>query len=491
MQKLFTTMGKLCWLEDANGEPVSGTLAEPRPVLAHVKYELKPSPHQPLLVDIHGRGLWGMGQRERLTLDNGVVLTGRTWGGVLGGDSSEIRRITMIDVEEPKMELHPTEAGPPPLNLDAAVLGIVSSEPLGHGSCAKGWARPGDPFSFRTSFPNELKKTPWSTLALPLHYNGLELTLVETSNYWRKFVDLRTLQHDSIVGVRKSDCGTLQWEELDDIADLLSNFLGWINHCIVPVFHIKGYRKGKMVYKGYDLYPHPTVRRDSFSWLPEFGIKDENGTTRTQPDLVQSLWEEFAKVWAKNKAEDGVFHIALDMLRSRSKGSPRSEPAVGYLRDTFGACSILISMLIDPGGRRPRRDIMWKCLREIGVPDRLPLTDRDDWEYVIQNHPQLWWSVNKQKILEDEKEKGTLSRPLANVENWLLHIDDPRNAQMLLCLPRSVQQYLVEVSAWLADLMAMRVVGYRGCYFNRLTRATEVVPWAEVTRSACLKCEHG
>ena len=477
MQKLFTTMGKLYWLESPDGEPVSGILAEPRPVRVDVKYELKPSPYQPLVVNIYGRDLWGMGQRERLELDNGLVLTGRTWGGVLGGDSGKIRRVRMIDVEEPKIELHPTEVGSPSLNLDTAVLGIVSSEPLGHGSCANGVARPGYPFSFWKSFPKQLKKTLWSGLALRLHYNGLELTLVGTSNYWRKFVDLGTLQHDAIVGVRKSGRGILQREELNDITKLLSNFLGWIIHCIAPVFHIKGYREGKLVYRGYDLYPHPTVQRDSFSWLPMFGIKDENGARQTQTDLAQSLLERFAKTCAKNEEVDGVFHIALGMLRSSSKGSPRSKPTVGYLRDTFGACSILIGMLIGPGGERNRIEIMRECLRTIGVDDKLPLADREDWDYVVQNHPELWWAATSRKILEDEK--GTLSRPLANIENWLLHIDDPKNAKMLLSLPRSVQQYLVEVYAWLADLMVLRVVGYRGCYFNRLTGATENVPWAK------------
>ena len=479
MQKLFTTRGRLCRLEDGNGNPVSGILAEPRPVLVDVKYELMPSPHQPLVVDIRGRGLWGMGQRERLALDNGVVLTGRTWGGVLGGDHGAIQRIGMTDVEASEIALFPTEAKCPPPNLDAAVLGMVSSEPLGHGARANGVARPGYPFSFRKSFPKELKKTPWSTLALRLHYDSWEITLVETSNYWRSFVGPRILQHDSIVGIRKLDRGIIRWEELNEIAKLLSKFFGWINHCIAPVFHIKGYREGKLAYRGYDLHPHPTVRRDSFSWLPMFDIKDESGTRQPQPNTVQFLLDGFAKTWATNEQNDGVFHIALEMLGSRSKGSPRSEAAVGYLRDTFGACSILISMLMGPGGNRHRHDIMWQCLREIAVDDKLPLTNREDWDYVVQNHPELWWGVQSRKILEDEKEKGTLSRPLANVETWLLHIDDPTNARMLLSLSRPVQQYLVEVSTWLADLLTMKVIGYRGCYYNRLTRVTETVPWAK------------
>ena len=474
MQRIFRAKGRLFWVEDAKGEPVSGVLAEGWPVLVDIKYELKPSPHQPLRVDIYGPNLWGMGQtKDRLELDNGVVLTGRSYGGGFGGKRGEVRRIRLVDVEEPKLELHPTEAASSSSDVDAAILGVVSSHPLGHGACVNGVARPGFPFSFRTSLPKELKGG-WSTAALRLYHKNIEITLVQTSSYWRNFVEAGALQHDAIIGVRRLDGGVMEWEEVNRVSSLLSNFLGWINHCASPVFHIKGYRKGKVVYRGYDLYPHPTVRRDGLSWQPMFNPNDRRGT---QADLLQGLLDGFAKAWARNEEERGVFHIALDMLRSRSKGSPQNRAAIGYLRDTFGACGILVSILIGPSGSRNRRDVIWSCLKEIGVDDKLPLEGRDDRDWIVENHPELWWGVKRREIIEGEK--GTLSRPLANVENWLLHIDDPTNARMLLGLPISVQQYLVEVSTWLADLMVLKVVGYRGWYFNRLTRETEIVPWAK------------
>ena len=282
------------------------------------------------------------------------------------------------------------------------------------------------------------------------------------------------LEQDAIVGVRRADRSALGWDELYRSASLLSDFLGWINHCASPVFHIKGYRKGKLAYKAFNLCAHPTVQRDAFSWLPEFGPKDGSGTLA---DLVQGLLDGFATAWGRNVDDKGVSHIALDMLRSRSKGSPHYSAATGYLRDTFGACSILIGMLIGQCGSRNRRDVIWSCLNEIGVHDELPLERRDDREYLVQNHPELWWGKKRGEILEDET--GKLSRALANVENWVLHIDDPRNTRMLLGLPVSIQQYFVQVSTWLADLMVLKVVGYRGWYFNRLTRETEIVRWAK------------
>ena len=153
-----------------------------------------------------------------------------------------------------------------------------------------------------------------------LHHDNLEITLVDTSHYWRKFVDRQTLQHDSIIGVRKKDGSTLERKELQDVGILLAYFLGWINHCVTPMFHVKGYRKGSLVYKGYNVHPHPTVQRDSFSWLPLFGAEDDNGAIGRHATLVQGLLDGFAQVWAKNERENGVFHIALQMLRSNEKG---------------------------------------------------------------------------------------------------------------------------------------------------------------------------
>ena len=64
MRRLFRAKGRLFWLEDAEGEPVSSVLAEGWPVLVDVGYELKPSPYQPLRVDIYGRGSVGLGSKQ-------------------------------------------------------------------------------------------------------------------------------------------------------------------------------------------------------------------------------------------------------------------------------------------------------------------------------------------------------------------------------------------------------------------------------------------
>ncbi len=475
MHRLFRIKGRLFWLDDATGEPHSGDLAKGWPVVADVRYELRPSPCHPLQVDVLGRDLPSLGQvRERLVLDNGVVLTGRTFGGAFGGKSGQARKRRLVDIEESKIELFPAEAGSSFPEMDAAVLGVVSSRPLALGACARGAARPGLPFSFRPRLPRQLGQAAWSTAALRLHREGVEITFVSTSGYWRNMVDARLLDQDSIVGIRRVDRGILERDEFYRVVLLLSGFLGWINHCVSPVFHVKGYREGRLVYRGFNLHARPTVRRDAFSWLPMFGPQDESGA---HADVVQDLLDRFTRAWDRNVEDNGIFHIALNILGSRSKGSPQDSAAFGYLRDTFTACSILFGMLSGKGGLLARPDIIHGCLKKIGVDDKLPLKGQQDGaEYLVREHPKLWWGEGKRKVLEEEF--GNLSRPLANVENWLLHIDDPKNAKMLLDLPVSVQHYFVEVSTWLADLMTLKVVGYRGWYFNRLTRETEVVPWA-------------
>ena len=473
MKKLFRSPGKLYHLENAEGNPVSEVFAEiAHPVLVDVKYELRPSPHQPIVVDIYGCKLMNFGQtKECLVLDNGVVLTGRTWGGgVVGGTEDQIKKMNMFDVEEQFIQLHPRNFYSTSQEIDAAVFAVVSSWPLGHGSRSNGWACPREPFSFTENLPNGRRKK-YSSHALQIHHNGLEITLVETSDYWRRFVDSKTLQHDSIVGIRKHNGGVMDWKQVDDITNILSNFLGWVNHCVSPIFHVKGYRKGKLVYNGYNLHPHSTVHRDKFSWLPMFDITSDQGVMEHNADLVQDALEGFANTWLKNEKEKGVFHIALQLLRSKEKEAPAS---LLYLRDAFCACGILTSALKgypDTGFHRP--DIILGCLREIDVEDELPLKDCRD--FIIQHHPELWWGLSQQKVLVEKK--GNISHSLSNVMNWILHMDNPKNAERLLNLPKSVQQYLVEVAIWLSDLMILKLIGYRGCYFNRLTAKTENVPW--------------
>ena len=474
MKKIFRTSGKLYHLEDAEGNPTPKEFAEiAYPVLVDVKYELRPSPHQPIVVEIYGFNLMSFGQtKERLVLDNGVILTGRTMGGgSVRGEENQIKKLNMIDVEEQAIQLHRNKSCPTLPEIDAAVFAVVSSYPLGHGTYGNGWASPGAPYTFTEAPPNgRLKKC--SSHALRIHHDGVEITLVETSNYWRKFVDLRTLQHDSIIGIRKQNGGVMDWKQVNDATTLLSNFLGWVNHCVSPLFHIKGYRKGRLVYTGYNLHPHPTVHRDRFSWLLFYDVPGGGRVAGHHANFVKDALNGFAKTWSKNEKEKGIFHIALQLLRSKEKEAPAS---LLYLRDVFGACGILVSMLsgYPSNGINKRFMIISECLAKIGVEDKLPLKEHRD--YIVQHYPELWLNKEKTRVLEEEK--GTMSRSLANVQNWLLHMEDTKNARMLLSLPRSVQQYLVEVAVWLSDLMILKSIGYQGYYFNRLTGETEDVPW--------------
>ena len=217
----------------------------------------------------------------------------------------------MFDIEQRMLRLYPDFADPPTKpTIDSVVLGLVSSETLG----SSGWVRPGLPFSFTEGEPPEAKANEtWSSGALRMEHAGLELTFAPTSNYWKQLVDHQSLRHDTICGIRKVGGGTIDWDSVNEMVHLLSNFLGWVNHCVSPTFHTKAYLKGRLVYRGYDLYPHPTVQRDQFSWLPRRG-----GTSHR--DTVQQSFNAFAETWKKSAEENGTFHLALQLLRSEERG---------------------------------------------------------------------------------------------------------------------------------------------------------------------------
>ena len=458
-------------VENAEGKPV--TTDWTWPVSAHVKYKLKPSPVQPLIVEIYGYNIIGLGQHvDKLVLENGVTLTGRTSGAMGLLNTGELKKLRMFDVRESFLRFFPDNANQKPSDVDALVFGVVSSRPLGSGLCGNGWARPGLPFSFVERLSHFPEKGTWSSGALRIYNRGFQITFAPTSKYWKGLVDTQTLHHDSIVGIRKESGGVIAWSEFNELVERLQAFLGWINHCVSPVFHVKAYRKGRLVYRGYDLYPHPTIQRERYSWLPWHGPKDgmEHGG-----DMVGHVFDAFSSRWTRNREERGLFHIALQLLRGKEKGEPGSSPSLLYLRDTFSAIGILTTMLVGSNPSRGRHQTILECIKNLNVPDSIP--EEKGREYLSNNHPELWWAAKQNRVQEDEKRKGTLSRPLANVENWLLHLDDSQNAGRLLGLGTPRQTYLVDVSIWLADLMLMRVVGYQGYYFNRLTFQVEPVPW--------------
>ena len=356
------------------------------------------------------------------------------------------------------------------------MFSVVSSYPLKR--IGNGFVSPSRPFTYART-PDQLKV--WSTEALRLRHADFDVTVVGTSDYWRRLIDTRALDHQSIVGVRRVDGGVVSWEDLNCLTELLSSFLGWLNHYAAPVFHIKGYRKGRLVYRAYDLHPHVTVQRDAFSWFPSSGVTEPNDQRLRREfyaNLLQDLFNGFARVWDDNRANQGTFHIALQLLRGGDKGGPRSRPSVAYLRDAFTACAILERMLTGMSDESGRQAQIARCLNEIRVEDKLPGLDNKNLDFAVSEHPQLWWARTNNRVVEEEMGRATMSRPLANIENWLLHLDDPSNAERLLSLGTPVQQYLVDVCIWLADLMLMKVVGYNGWYFNRLSMQAERVPWA-------------
>ena len=478
MHTIVRTTGKLHWLTDASGKSVDGKWPA-WDVAVDLKYEVRPSPHQPLVVDVYGRALFGSTQcTYKLVLENGIVLTGRSSGGNMLklGEAPKVRKIRMFDIQEDLIQLYPSHATDTPREVDSVVFGIVSSYPL--PEVGNGFARSSRPFTY-TNAPDHLKTS--STEALRLRHGDLEVTVVGTSNYWRRLVEDRTLNHKSIVGVRRADGDVLSGEELNDFKQLFSNFLGWLNHCAAPVFHIKGYRKGRLVYRFYDLHPHPTVQRDAYSWFPTYVDRETDGQPIRREfyaDLLQDLLNGFAKVWDENRTNKGTFHIALQLLRGGDRGGPRSRPAVGYLRDAFTASAILERMLTGKSSKKGRRVQIARCREVVGVADKLPGLDKKDLDFAVRKHPELWNAGKSDQVAENEREQATMSRPLANVQNWLLHLDEPSNAERLLGLGASVQQYMIQVAIWLADLLLMKVVGYNGWYFDRFSMQARKVPWA-------------
>ena len=478
--KIFESMGTLVFTEDANGVAVDQkSPAFSQRVYVRAKYEVKPSSSEALSIDVFGHGVVGLGQtKHRLELENGVTLNGRLMGGNISPREStnKLRRAKFFDVDEDLVQLYQDKANASNYpEIDRLIFPIASSSPLGHGSCTSNghWSQPGRPFSFRAWRRGEEMRGSWSTHALRLEHDGMDILIAQTNSYWRKHFD-PLVGHDSISGIRQQEGGLLDWKQVNDAIPLFEAFLGWLNHCASPVAVLKGYRKGRLVYKAYRIRPNASRPRDAFSWLPLFGLKDEASPNPMPDEVIQDLFNKFAGEWLKNRESRSTLHIALQFLRSRERGSPSDPPSTLYLRNAFTACSLLLAKYSK--SQNDRLANMRACLGELAIDDVVP-AETDDLEWLAKHCKWLW--SNRNGDIDAEALKGrTLSRPLSNFQNWLVHFDEPRDAARILDTPRNVQAYLVEVAVWLADLMLLKGIGYRGCYFNRLNRRAEKVPWA-------------
>ena len=473
-------MGILVVTEDANGVALDHkSPVFSQRVYALASYEVKPSSSEALSIDVFGDRVMGFGQtKHRLELENGVTLNGRLIGGgtSLHGPTNKLTRAKFFDLDENLVQLYRDEANASNCpEIDHLIFPLASSSPLGHGSCTSSghWSQPGRPFSFRAWPKDKEMRGSWSTHALRLEHDGMEILIAQTNAYWRQHFD-PLVGHDSIAGVRRREGGPLDWKRVNDAISLFEAFLGWLNHCASPVTILKGYRRGRLVYKGYRIRPNASRPRDAFSWLPLFSLKDETGRNPMLDEAIQDLFNKFADEWVKNRESRGTLHIALQFLRSRERGSPTDPPSTLYMRDAFAACSILLARYSRP--QNDRLTNMQACLRELAIDDVVPAeVDALDW---LAEHYEWLWSYRHGEIDAEALKDRTLSRPLSNFQNWLVHFDETRNAKRILDTPRNVQVYLVEVAVWLADLMLLKGVGYKGCYFNRLNRRAEKVPWA-------------
>lgn len=477
MKKLFESLGNLYYVEDFDGNPAPDDVAAiPFRVKAVVSYELRPYPQHPLRVDLYVANRPTGFTRDRLVLDNGVTLTGRAIGAwSRHSNRNGLNRTGFIRVEEPALVLGPDNRPIPRTDgqfdcqVDRLILGVVSSSPLGWNPLSNGCARPGFPFSFTTE-RDRLRLS--STRALRIALEEFEITLVDTSGYWKAHVDTHSLQHDSVIGLRRRDGGVLGWKQIERLTQLLSGFLGWVNHCVAPIFHIRGYYQGKLVCKGYNLQLQATAERDSFSWLP-YHLPEKPTSGMHPSECVEDLLTRYVRTWEDNRNKRGLFHIALQLLRSNERGSPATRASVLYLQDAFVACGILLSIWKGKH-ERSRHNAIVKCLKAIEVEDQIPF---DEWKRrLVDENAELW---RNKKGRTAQGELGSSSRALANIALWQFHLYEAENARRLLNLPHDVQHYFVDVMTWLADLMILRVVGYDGWYFDRLYRETKRVPWSQ------------
>ena len=460
--KILACMGALAVEVDAEGRRRPDGHSQ-RPVWVVLSYEVRSGSSQALKVDVWGRQLLGFGHRCRIDLDNGIIMHGGLFGGRSTAEEPAISRCSLVDVEVEGGILvsQGAENGVAP---DEVIVPLPSCHPLGTGACSTfgRFAQPGLPFTMTCDLDVERRGT-WTSDVLRLLWRDAEIVITDSNRYWRRFFASELSHGARVMGIRKRGGGVLPWQDIDEVLSIMEKFLGWIGRCEVTMPHVRGYRARRVVYKGWRVRTHVTAAGGS--WLPLFNYPD-NGTMID----VQGLFDGFVRVYMDNVERKGSLHLALQYLRSKERPLGRDEASIMYLDHAVRACFLLLRETQCASNTRANDEKFRRCCETLHIEDVLPGWDDDadapkelDW---------LWeWPKRQAK-------PGCLSRALANLRNKVVHIDEPKNARLVMKLPATVQRYLTEVVLWLAELMVLKLVGYGGAYYNRVSTRTEIVPWA-------------
>lgn len=469
--KIVESKGRLDLIETGDGEPIAPPGIPLGPVRVVMHYKVRYATAQALDIDIYGYNLLGFGRKARVTLDNGIVLTGRAFGGTSGFRRKVMSRCRMVDVSEQKIAL-PAEA-PDNLECDRVVVPLTFRGPLAYAGCTTyGYSvRPGHPFSM-TEYERLPEKGTWASSVLRLVRGDVEIIIAESNGYWRQFFD-QECGHDRVLGLRSRTKQCLAWDDINATLDVMGHFLGWVGSCMTPFTQIRAYRKGRVVLREWNVTPCATPPV-AVGWMPMSNINQQASLSAE----VQALFDGFEKAWTTNKEKrSGTLHLALQYRRSKTKPVHGDDVvSVMHLHHAVTACWLLLAQLAPLGNIGSARK-MSECLKLMGIPDVMPVGGREA-ALLREKHSWIWGRGRRGKL--DREAIGTkcMSLPLANVRDKVIHIDEHDNALKIMDLPTPFQHLVVEVYMWLADLLMLKIVEYNGVYHNRINGRTEMVPWA-------------
>lgn len=347
-----------------------------------------------------------------------------------------------------------TDIAETPDNVDRAILGISYGTLAGLGFTPSGYAKPGQPFSYANS-RSGLRDMP----AQRLVYGDFEVVLCVPSKYWRGLVSKEFVREIGVVGIRRLDGQPIKWPRIREVGNVITRFLTWLGHCQCEVFHIKGYTWGRLVRVEYSLNPYVTPSREDSSLLP----------LDAESYVIERLFDGYVQAFKDVAEGRSRFVWALHLL-----GRWSHDNSVDSFRDVIAACAILAKLLrpeVLKGYRKGRIALVEDILDILGIDDKVA-GSKDAYK----GYERLWSRSKRGGINQEALNERRLSTPIGNIADWIIHPEDPGNAEKLGGLG-FMQNLFLHKCLLLADLLVLKVIKYDGLYTNRSTGETVPVPW--------------
>ena len=246
--------------------------------------------------------------------------------------------------------------------------------------------------------------------------------------------------------------GAISSDESDDIFMCLSKFLSFVNGRRVSPLHRKGLHEGEIIWTNYSNYLND-IYKNVVSWIPESKIE------------LNSAWNNFTKLWTDKDNKDFLISVIHWYVEANSNS--------GFLEGSIILIQIALELIYNWYVVEQNKLIVGKDSEDICAANKIRLLMS---QVGIKKDISIMLPLLKNKLLGTNQSFNDEIDVFVQIRNAIVHSQKDKRAK-LNGFTTDEKYEAKKFGLWLIELSILKIVGYKGKYYNRCNDLDENVPY--------------